>query len=125
MIMPNPKALAQFAACTLFAALIAGCGTTGGEDLTYTPAPPEPKQLGKIAFVDNAEGFVLVRLTYGLSVDVGVTLYSLDAEGRATARLERAAGEKKKFIVANIMSGSPQMDDQVYVFPDPATAPGI
>lgn len=119
-----PRILAALMTATTLAILPA-CKTTEPSQYTYSPPKPAPKKLGSVAFVNQSDGFVLVRMNYGYSVDPGTTLYAVGPDGAATAKLARDPDEKRPFVVANILAGNPANGDSVLLFPDPAMAPAI
>ncbi len=105
------------------AMILSGCNAIQSDDYTYKPAPVTPKKLGNVDFVDMTETFVLVRMNYGYTVEVGTKMYAISSEGKVSALLQRHPDEKKPFAVADILKGNPQVGDSVMVYPDPKLAP--
>lgn len=98
--------------------------TTTQPDMTYKPAPPQPKQLGSVAFANSAEGFVLVNMNYGYTAEPGTSLYAMDG-GVGTARLVVTPQSQKQFVVANIEKGQAVAGQPVFFFPEPDKAPRL
>ncbi len=99
-----------------------GCGghaheapaVTGSASPAPSATPPIVRRIvGEIAVVNAAEHFVLIDLGSNLYVPApGTTLRSLDAAGVA-ARLKTSPEQKRPFIAADIIDGTPKVGDEV------------
>ncbi len=93
-------------------------------DLTYKPAPPQPKRLGTVAFANATEGFVLVSMDYGFTAEPGTPLYAMNGQA-GTAKLVVTQEKQKQFVVANIEKGRAVVGQPVVFFPEPDKAPKL
>lgn len=86
--------------------------------------------LGEIAYVDDAEQFVLIRTLTGVNLPGQAGLESR-SQGKRTALLRATAERKNGFIAADLLEGTPQTGDTVVASTEkpklpplrPATAP--
>ena len=104
-----------------FFLLAGGCaGRPRGTSATG-PASPNPSTspqvagriVGEIAVVNTAERFVLIDLGSNLYVpEPGTNLRSHDAAG-AVAHLKTSPEQKRPFIAADVIDGTPKVGDEV------------
>ena len=69
--------------------------------------------VGEIAFVNSEEHFVLIDLESNLYVPLpGTQLVSVSSKGKTT-RLKAGAEQKRPFVAADILEGTPTVGDRV------------
>ncbi len=75
------------------------------------------KALGDIAYIDDAEQFVLIRTLTGVTIPVQSGLETRQ-DGKRTALLQATAERKNGFIAADLLEGSPQSGEAVFASTD-------
>ena len=75
------------------------------------------KAVGEIAYVDDAERFVLIRALTGLHLPPEAGLETR-RDGKRTALLRATPEKKNSFLAADLLEGTPQSGDAVF----PSTA---
>lgn len=88
------------------------------------------KAIGEVAYVDDAEQFVLVRALAGIQLAPEATLETR-RDGKRTALLRATPEKKNAFLAADLLEGTPQTGDGVFpstakpnpLKPSPAPAP--
>ena len=75
------------------------------------------KAVGEVAYVDDAEQFVLIRALTGIQLTPEATLETRRA-GKLTALLRATPEKKNAFLAADLLEGTPQTGDGVF----PSTA---
>ena len=88
------------------------------------------KAVGEVAYVDDAEQFVLIRALTGIQLAPEATLETR-RDGKRTALLRATPEKKNVFLAADLLEGTPQTGDGVFpsnakpslLKPNPVTAP--
>ena len=88
------------------------------------------KAVGEVAYVDDAEHFVLIRALTGIQLAPEATLETR-RDGKRTALLRATPEKKNAFLAADLLEGTPQTGDGVFpstakpspLKPGPAPAP--
>lgn len=75
------------------------------------------KAVGEVAYVDDAEQFVLIRALTGIQLAPEATLETR-RDGKRTALLRATPEKKNAFLAADLLEGTPQTGDGVF----PSTA---
>ena len=75
------------------------------------------KAVGEVAYVDDAEQFVLIRALTGINLPPQAALETRRG-GKRTALLRATPEKKNSFLAADLLEGSPQTGDGVF----PSTA---
>ena len=70
------------------------------------------RSLGEVAYVDDAEQFVLIRTLNGIAIPPLASLES-QRHGKTTALLRSTPERKNTFAAADILEGNPQSGDAV------------
>lgn len=90
------------------------------------------KAVGEVAYVDDAEQFVLIRALTGINLKPEATLETR-RDGKRTALLRATPEKKNAFLAADLLEGTPQIGDGVFpstakpspLKPGPAPAPAL
>jgi len=106
-VNPRPWNFLTVALCCLS---LAACATTS-PDMPTVPITPGPVTMGMIAYVNNENGFVLIR-TAEMPAE-GTALQARTTDGDETATLRVSAEQKRPFIIADIVEGQPQVGETV------------
>ncbi len=111
------------ALCISLALCSAGCGTTkphgkshgvGADSGKQPPVPQQSHRLvGVIVAVNETRGFVLIDTQASFPAPVGTALKSF-ANGAESGVLTVSPQAKPPFMIADIVSGTPQKGDQVF-----------
>ncbi len=88
------------------------------------------KAVGEVAYVDDAEQFVLIRALTGINLTPEAMLETR-RDGKRTALLRATPEKKNAFVAADLLEGMPQSGDGVFpstakpnpLKPKPAPAP--
>ena len=88
------------------------------------------KAVGEVAYVDDAEQFVLIRALTGINLKPEATLETR-RDGKRSALLRATPEKKNAFLAADLLEGAPQTGDGVFpstakpspLKPGPAPAP--
>ena len=88
------------------------------------------KAVGEVAYVDDAEQFVLIRALTGIQLAPEATLETR-RDGKRTSLLRATPEKKNAFLAADLLEGTPQTGDGVFpstakpspLKPGPAPAP--
>ena len=88
------------------------------------------KAVGEVAYVDDAEQFVLIRALTGIHLTPEAMLETR-RDGKRTALLRATPEKKNAFMAADLLEGTPQTGDGVFpstakpnpLKPKPVTAP--
>ena len=75
------------------------------------------KAVGEVAYVDDAEQFVLIRALTGINLPPQAALETR-RDGKRTALLRTTPEKKNSFLAADLLEGTPQSGDGVF----PSTA---
>ena len=75
------------------------------------------KAVGEVAYVDDAEQFVLIRALTGINLPPQAALEAR-RDGKRTALLRATPEKKNSFLAADLLEGNPQTGDGVF----PSTA---
>ena len=71
------------------------------------------KAVGEVAYVDDAEQFVLIRALTGINLPPQAALETR-RDGKRTALLRATPEKKNSFLAADLLEGSPQTGDGVF-----------
>lgn len=69
--------------------------------------------VGQVAYVDDAEQFLLIRTLEGLALPAGAALETREG-GKQTAVLQTTAERKDSFVAADILQGHPRAGESIY-----------
>ena len=78
------------------------------------PAAPQPRMVGRVAFVRETERFALIDVGSLYTPMPGTALKAFDEAGSETAILSVSPERKRPFIAADIVRGEPHRDDLVF-----------
>ncbi|MEM6916157.1 MAG: hypothetical protein AAF491_06275 [Verrucomicrobiota bacterium] len=97
---------------------LSGCRSTDDKEKEEGPASvgAEPTMMvpvGTVHVIRAEENFVLVRSSRFLGVESGTDLVAYRNGSVESARLRVSPARKGQFITADILSGSPEVGDQV------------
>jgi hypothetical protein len=97
------------------AGLIALCSFGCAYRKSAKPAAPGPAYVGDISVINPEAGFVLVDVSPAVSPPFsGTELTTRNSDGAETARLKVTPENKRPFIAADVVQGSPNRGDRVY-----------
>lgn len=101
--------------------MVVGCSTTGtssrnADGMKYIPKVEGPKQIGRIAYLNAPNGFVLIEVAAGYEPAAGTELKVYDS-GETLAVLAVSEQRQRPFISADIRDGSPNVGMPVYQDP--------
>jgi len=88
---------------------LAACATT--RPPAPEPAAPGPVPVGTVAYVNEEDGFVLVRAHE--IPEPGTPLQTRAANGEATALLRVSPEQRRPFLIADIVQGDPHVGETV------------
>jgi hypothetical protein len=97
--------------CAAF--LFAGCATPKPKKKDDSKTPPPHQLVGTIVSVNEDEKFVLIDTESSFTSNVGTALKSF-SHGSETGVLTVSNEHRPPFMIADIVSGTPQKGDQVF-----------
>jgi hypothetical protein len=82
------------------------------------PLSPTPQKVtvGKVHLVHEDARFVLIQSTRLATLPAAAEMMTYSPEGRPTGRLRISPERKGAFLVADILSGNPKVDDAVVLY---------
>lgn len=109
-MLPAMKRLFRIAAC---ASLCLWAGCAGPPKKKAANIPPSHRLVGTIMVVNEEQHFVLIDTESSFPAAVGTALKSF-SNGAETGVLTVSPEVKPPFMIADIVSGTPQKGDQVF-----------
>ena len=78
--------------------------------------------VGEVSYVDEESGFILIKRSSARVIPPSTPLLSKTVTGSITARLTASPAAKGSFLVADIVSGTPERGNPILVDPDTKNA---